>query len=190
MLRARDDVSGSSSGSGMAEAMQKMQQLAGQQGSLSQQGNDLLSMLGSQQLQQQMQLLAQRQRQLAQELERMRAQGQMPGAKELADEAKELARKLEAGRLDRETVERQERLFKRMLDAGRTLQGEEQDEKKERQSETAKGDSLSIPPPLRRLLDRDGQIRLPSWDELQRLSPEERRLVTDYFRRLTAKDGQ
>jgi hypothetical protein len=188
MLRARDDVSGSSSGSGMAEALQKMQQLAGQQGSLSQEGQNLLSMLGAQQLQQQMMALAQRQRQLAQELERMRAQGQVPGAKDLADEARELARKLEAGRLDRETVDRQERLFKRMLDAGRTLQGQEEDEKKERQSETAKGDSVSIPAPLRRLLDRDGQIRLPTWEELQRLSPEERRLVTDYFRRLTAKE--
>ena len=46
---------------------------------------------------------------------------------------------------------------------------------------------MSIPASLRRLLDRSGQIRLPSWDELQRLSPEERRLVTDYFRRLTAQ---
>jgi hypothetical protein len=26
---------------------------------------------------------------------------------------------------------------------------------------------------------------MPSWDELQRLTPEERRLVIDYFRRLT-----
>jgi hypothetical protein len=31
----------------------------------------------------------------------------------------------------------------------------------------------------------DGRIRLPTWDQLQRLSPEERRLVTEYFRRLT-----
>jgi len=187
MLRSREDVAGSSSGSGLAEAMQKMQQLAGQQGSLSQEGQNLLSMLGNQQMQAQLQALAQRQRQLAQELERLRAQGQAPGAKDLADEARELARKMEAGRMDRETVERQERLFKRMLDAGRTLQGQEEDEKKERQSTTAKGDSISIPAPLRRLTDRDGRIRLPTWEELQRLSPEERRIVTDYFRRLTVR---
>ena len=126
---------------------------------------------------------------MAQDLERLRAETQMPGSRDLAEEARELARKLEAGRIDRETVERQERLFKRMLDAGRTLQGEEKDEKKERESETAKGDSLSIPAPLRRLMDRSGQIRLPGWDELQRLSPDERRLVTDYFRRLAARGG-
>jgi hypothetical protein len=190
MLRSRDDVAGSASGSGLAEAMQRMQQLAGQQGSLSQEGNNLLSMLMNQQLSAgQLQALAQRQRQLAQELERLRAETQAGGTRDLAEEARELARKLEAGRIDRETVERQERLFKRMLDAGRTLQGQEEDEKKERESTTAKTDSLSIPAPLRRLLDREGRIRLPSWDELQRLSPEERRLVTDYFRRLAAREA-
>jgi hypothetical protein len=191
MLRSRDDVSGSSSGSGLAEAIQRMQQLAGQQGSMSQEGNDLLSMLANQQLSAgQLQALAQRQRQMAQELERLRAETQAAGTRDLAEEARELARKLEAGRIDRETVERQERLFKRMLDAGRTLQGQEEDEKKERESTTAKTDSLSIPGPLRRLRDRDGRIRFPSWDELQRLSPEERRLVTDYFRRLVRREGQ
>jgi hypothetical protein len=83
-------------------------------------------------------------------------------------------------------IARQERLFRRMLDAGRTLQGEEEDEQKERQSEVAKPGELRLPPALRaELLGRDGAIRLPSWEQLQRLSPEERRLVTEYFRRLT-----
>jgi uncharacterized Zn finger protein len=92
---------------------------------------------------------------------------------------------MERGRLDRETVERQERLFRRMLDAGRTLQGREEDERKERESQTAKEGEIHLPPALRaQLLGRDGEIRLPTWDQLQRLSPEERRLVTDYFRRL------
>ncbi|MEZ4587024.1 MAG: DUF4175 family protein [Gemmatimonadales bacterium] len=188
MLRSRDDVSGSSSASGLAEAIERMQQLAGQQGSLSQEGNDLLSMLGQPQFQQQLSSMAQRQRQLADELERLRAETQAPGTKDLAEEARELARRLEASRLDRETIDRQERLFRRMLDAGRTLQGEEKDEKKERESTVATGDSISVPAPLR-LRGADGRIRLPSWEELQRLSPEERRLVTDYFRRLTSRDG-
>ncbi|HLB54718.1 MAG TPA: hypothetical protein VJK71_06390, partial [Gemmatimonadales bacterium] len=94
-------------------------------------------------------------------------------------------RQLERGRLDREVVARQERLFRRMLDAGRTLQGHEEDEQKERQSETARPGAIQLPPALQDRLRRD-VIRLPSWDELQRLSPDERRLVTDYFRRLTA----
>jgi len=72
-----------------------------------------------------------------------------------------------------------------MLDAGRTLQGEQEDEQKERQSTTANGDSVLLPPALRaRLQDEDGRLQVPSWEELQRLSPAERRIVVDYFRRL------
>jgi hypothetical protein len=45
---------------------------------------------------------------------------------------------------------------------------------------------VRLPPALRaRLTGEDGGLRVPSWDELQRLSPEERRLVVDYFRRLS-----
>jgi len=185
MVRARDDVAGSSSGSGLAEAMERMAQMAKQQGQLSQQAGGLLPMAGTSALQQQLQSLAAQQRALAQQMERMRAQGQIPGSQEMGEEARELARKLEAGRLDRETVERQERLFRRMLDAGRTLQGEERDEKKERQSTTAQPGELRLPPALRDRMGASGSIRFPTWDQLQRLSPEERRLVTEYFRRLT-----
>jgi cell division protein FtsB len=183
LLRSREDVSGASSGSGFAEAMQRMTQLAKQQGQLSQDASGLLPMLGSNALQQQLQSLAARQRALAQELERLRAQGQAD-AKPLGDEARDLARELERGRLDRETVTRQERLFRRMLDAGRTLQGQDEDQRKERQSETAKNE-LQLPPALRAELLGRGGIKLPTWEQLQKLSPEERRLVTDYFRRLT-----
>ncbi|HYC32563.1 MAG TPA: hypothetical protein VEB59_09780 [Gemmatimonadales bacterium] len=186
LLRARGDVSGSSSGSGLAEALERMAELAKQQGALGQRGQGLLPMAGSGAMREQLRQLGAKQRALAQELERMRGRGDIPGAGELSDEASELARRLEAGRLDRQVVERQERLFRRMLDAGRTLQGREEDQEKERQSTTAQDDSVRLPPALRaRLADEDGRLRVPSWEELQRLSPEERRLVVDYFRRLS-----
>jgi hypothetical protein len=186
MLRARGEVAGSASGSGLAEMMEQMTRLAQQQGRLSQQGASLLPMVGPGGAQEQMRRLAAEQRALAEQLERMRAQGNSSGAAELAEEARDLARQLEAGRLDRRMVERQERLFRRMLDAGRTLQGEEQDEQKERQSTTARGDQVRLPPALRaQLEDEAHRIRMPAWEELQRLSPEDRRLVLDYFRRLT-----
>ncbi|MDH5315570.1 MAG: hypothetical protein OEW44_03760 [Gemmatimonadota bacterium] len=186
MIRAKDDVAGSSSGSGLAEAMERMTQMAQQQGQLSQQAGSLLPMMGAAGMQQQLQSLAAQQRALAQQMERMRAQGQVPGSRELSAEARELAARLEAGRLDRETVERQERLFRRMLDAGRTLEGEERDEQKERQSTTARPGELRLPPALRQRLGDETAPRFPTWEELQRLSPEERRLVTEYFRRIAA----
>ncbi|MDX2194270.1 MAG: hypothetical protein NW201_13020 [Gemmatimonadales bacterium] len=182
LLRARGNVGGSGSGSGLAEAMQQMQQMASQQGQMASSAAGMLPQAGTGQMSEGVRALGQEQRRMAEQLERMRAQGDIGGAGELAEEAKELARRLEAGRLDRETVERQERLFRRMLDAGRTLQGEQEDEKKERQGETAKPGELALPPALRRRL---GDVpRLPSWEELQRLSPAERRVVLDYFRRL------
>jgi hypothetical protein len=186
LLRSRGQVEGAGSGSGLAEAMEQMQQMAQQQGQIGQQSGGMLPMMGQGgAMQEQLRQLGARQRALAERMERLRAGGQIPGAGDMADEARELARTLEAGRLDRQTVERQERLFRRMLDAGRTLQGQEEDERQERQSTTASGDSVRLPPALRARLSEE-RLRYPSWEELQALSPEERRRVTEYFRRLSA----
>jgi hypothetical protein len=185
LLRSRGSVSGSASGSGLAEAIEQMNRLAQQQGQLGQQGASLLPLAGTGGVQEQIRRLGAEQRALAERLERLRAGGTMPGAGELAQEAKELARQLEAGRLDRQTVERQERLFRRMLDAGRTLQGREEDENRERQSTTARDDSVHLPPALRARLGLGAdRFRVPSWEALQALSPDERRMVVEYFRRL------
>jgi Domain of unknown function (DUF4175) len=188
LLRSRGAVDGAGSGSGLQEAMEQMAQMAQQQGQLGQQAGGMLPQMGQGggQVQEQLRALAAQQRALSERLERMRAGGQMPGAADMAQEAKELARTMEAGRLDRQTVERQERLFRRMLDAGRTLQGDEKDEKRERQSTTAKDDSIRLPPALRnKLQEGDDRYRMPSWEELQQLSPDERRRVVEYFRRLS-----
>jgi hypothetical protein len=191
LLRARGDVSGAQSGSGLAEALEKMAQLAQQQGGMGQRSAGLLPMAGSGAIREQLRRLGAQQRALAEELQKLKGQGNAPGAGEMADEAQDLARRLEAGRLDRQVVERQERLFRRMLDAGRTLQGQEEDERKERQSTTAKDDSVHLPPALRARLQGEGdQLRVPSWEELQQLSPEDRRLVVDYFRRLSESSAE
>lgn len=187
LVRSRGDVAGSGSGSGLQEALERMSQIASRQGQLGAQAGGLLPMAGnSGAIQSQLQQLAARQRAIAEEMQRLRATGNTPGAGAMADEAQDLAQRLEAGRLDRQVVERQERLFRRMLDAGRTLQGQEEDPNKERQSTTARDDSISLPPALRARLQGAGdRLTLPSWETLQRLSPEERRLVVEYFRRLT-----
>jgi hypothetical protein len=168
-----------------------MAELAKQQGGLGQQGAGLLPMAGSGAIREQLRQLGARQRALAEELQKLKGGGNMPGAGEMADEAKDLARRLEGGRLDRQMVERQQRLFRRMLDAGRTRHGREEVQRKERVSTAATDDSVHLPPALRaRLLGDDDRLRVPTWEELQQLSPEERRLVVDYFRRLTERQGQ
>jgi hypothetical protein len=190
LVRAKGVVAGAGSGSGLQEAMERMQQMAGQQGGLNQQASGLFPMAGTAGVQAQLQELGRQQRRLAEQLERMRAEENLPGTGELAEEARDLARQLEEGRIDRATLERQERLFRRMLDAGRTLQGEERDDQKERQSTTGQEDNVRLPPALRALLqDADRAIRVPDWETMQRLSPEERRLVVEYFRRLTDREA-
>ena len=79
LLRARGDVSGSQSGSGLAEALERLAQLAQQQGGLGQQGAGLLPMAGSGAIREQLQRLAAKQRALAQELEKLRGEGSIPG---------------------------------------------------------------------------------------------------------------
>ena len=182
LVQAQSDVSGAKSGSGMAEAMDRMSQLAKQQGQIGQQGQGLLPMPGGSALQQQLQQLAAQQAALGRELEKLRAGGSMPGAGAMADEANDLARQLQGGRIDRQTVERQQRLFRRMLDAGRTLQGQEDDSK--RQATTARDGNVHLPPALQPGITQPTGPRMPGWDELQRLSPEQRKIVVDYFQRL------
>jgi outer membrane murein-binding lipoprotein Lpp len=189
LARSRAAVAGAKSGSGFAEAMEELARLAGRQGGLNGDAQGLMPMLGQggQAIAQQLRALAARQRALAEQLERMRAEGTSPTAGALAQEARELARQLEAGRLDRATIERQERLYRRLLDAGRTLSGAEPDQERERTSRSATGDQVSIPPALRAGATGSGpRVRYPTWQELSALSPEQRRLVLEYFRLLNA----
>ena len=188
LLRSKSNVENAESGSGLEEAMQQMQQAAGQQGELSDQGQSMMQQ-GQPDMQAMMQM-AMQQRAIAQQMERMRARGQMPGAGELAQEARELSRTLEQGRINPETVERQQRLFRRMLDAGRSLEGEERDDQKERESEDAKPGDAARPGSIDPRLLRGPEFPLPSWEELQRLSPDDRRRVLDYFRRLAESPRQ
>ncbi len=187
LLRSRGEVQGAESGSGLQEAVEKMAQLAAQQQAMNGQAGGMLPLMpmGGEGLMSDLRALAERQRRLAGELERMNAQGQAKGAEELAQEARDLARRLEAGQLDRRTIERQERLFRRLLDQGRTLRGEEEDDQKERQSQTARPDNVRLPPALRPgQTGRGPKYAYPTWEQLQQLSPEDRRLILDYFRRL------
>jgi hypothetical protein len=188
IMRTRDDVSGSQSGSGMAEALERLARLASRQGLLNDQLGGLLPLLGPAAVReavvQQLRELAARQRGLADELERLGGQG-LPGHPEqLAQEARRLADRLEQGRLDRATLERQQQLFRRMLDAGRTLRSD-REEDPERRSETARAHEAYVPVGS---TPRETPLKypVPTWEQLKSLSPAERAMVLDYFRRINA----
>jgi hypothetical protein len=185
MVQSRGDVSSAQSGSGLSEALERLAQLAEQQGALSGQSGGLLPLMeaGGAELLRQLQALAAEQRAMAQALERLQAGGEVSGAGEMAREAEELAGELEGGRLDQEILDRQERLFRRLLDAGRSLESEEDDQRRERVSETAQLGNVRLPTSDDVPVGAP-RFRYPSWEELRSLSPEQRRLVLEYFRRL------
>lgn len=187
LVRTAERVAGAQSGSGFQEAVEQLARMAQQQQGMNGDAQGMLPMMGAggDAMMQRLRELASRQRQLAEQLERLQAGGDAGAAGALAQEARELARQLEAGRLDRRTIERQERLYRKLLDAGRSLTGEEPDEQKERTSRSATGDSVHIPGALLPGATGAGpKVRYPTWDELTGLTPEQRRMVLEYFRRL------
>lgn len=173
---------------------QQLDQLAEQQSELMDQSAQMMPMQLSQQaMQQQMQQMAQGQQSVASELGDMANQsGQeeqpLGDLQAMAEEAQAIAEAIEAGRLDRETVQRQQRLFHRLLDAGRTLRKEEEDDSEERESEEpGEFDRTEVSPLDASDLDAV-RFRLPSAEYLSRLSPGERALVLRYFERLNRSE--
>ena len=106
----------------------------------------------------------------------------MGDLQELADEAAAIAQQLAQGRLTPEMAQRQERLFHRLLDAGRSLEREEFSDERESEDATAFERGQVIP----LTADQLGALRyrLPDAEQLQRLSPAVRQLVIQYFERL------
>ena len=173
------------------QMMQQMQQLAQQQGEIMQDAAALTPMqLGQETMQEQVEEMAGRQEEVAEELREMAEEGER-GQEEgdplgdlsaFAEEARQLAEALAQGRLDPEVIRRQERLFHRLLDAGRTLERDEESE--ERESERAGAfDREAIDPLGAGALDAL-RFELPGAAALRALPPAQRALVVRYFERL------
>ena len=175
------------------DVAERLERLAQQQGQLNNRAGQVMPLqLGQQAMGEQVQQLSLEQAQVAGDLEGLvrkpGADGQALGdLQTLAEEARALAERLAGGRLDPETRERQERLFHRLLDAGRSLEREEFSE--ERESRTAGTFEPGQVQPLAAEALRVLRFALPAAAELQRLSPAERELVLRYFDLLNRADA-
>ena len=198
LARDRERVEGAQSGSGVPEMIAELQKLAQQQGEVNAQMASLFPTptQGRQAVDpsaaDKARVLAKQQRAVAKALDDVQDLDASGKTRELAREARTLAQALEAGATDPSTLDRQQRLFRKMLDAGRLLQQEERDEQGPRESKP--GDKVSpFSPADGSVHGRDAlKYRAPTWDELRELAPEERRAVLEYFRRLngTADGGR
>ncbi len=188
-LQRAEEMAADGPSGAMESLLEELESLAQEQGQLQQEGQSLLPMdMTPEALMEALQELAQGQGDIAGGLDEL---AQRPGGErddvlgdldEFAQEARDLAQELEAGRLDAETLERQERLFQRLLDAGRTLERDEPGEDREGTTaeEVERPEVEALPPEL-----LDGmRFRLPSAQELEALTPAQRRLVLQYFERL------
>jgi len=186
--QARAQVEGAKSGSGLSEALEQLSKMAGQQQGMNGESQGLLPMMGAGgAVNEQLRALAARQRALADQLQRLQAGGNAPGAGAMADEAKEIARRMEAGQLDPVTVARQQSLYHHLLDAGRSLTGDEPDDQHERRAPIAGAVNPLLPPALRPGATGAGaRVPYPTWESLRDLTPVQRQQVLEYFRRLNA----
>jgi hypothetical protein len=102
---------------------------------------------------------------------------------ELAKEADAIARAMEGGRPPPQVLARQERLFHRLLDAGRTLEKDEESDERvgERPGEVDRNAVGALNPAL---FETTSRYRVPTPEELRGLPPAYRKLILDYFARI------
>lgn len=187
-LRAsRKAMEGAESGTGMEEAMERLSRLSEAQSGLNRDVGALMMLNGAgTPMPAETESIAARQQRIA---EQLRALSEQRGAESLparpealAAEAEEIARDLREAGIDPETVARQERLFRRLLDAGRTL--ERDPDPNRRESRTARPVDPRRPEELPAGALAGPRYPYPDEEALRAVSPGSRRLILDYFDRL------
>lgn len=194
LTRDRERAANSATATGVAEMLRQMQELARQQGGLNAQMQSIMPTMqqAGQQGQQdaaaraQAREMARSQREVARQLDEISDADPTGRAQELAREARALAAALDQGAFDPTTKTRQEQLLRRMLDAGRSLESDQRDESSRRDARAARTtERLRVEGPASGAAAE--RYRVPSWEELRGLSPDDRRIVIEYFRRLNAE---
>ena len=186
LARDRERANAANSASGFGEMLQQLQQAAQKQGQINSQAQSLFSMPGgSPSAQSLARALARQQRGVADQLEDAGDAAGGDKAAQLAQEARRLADALDGGRLDAGTLARQQQLFRRLLDAGRSLEKEDREDTGKREATSATGDETFTPAGA---VQAKAAVRYPPprWEELRGLPADERRAILDYFTRLNS----
>jgi len=190
LARDRERANSSTSATGFAEMLQQLQEMANKQGSINAQAQGLMPMPGqgamSPEAQATARALARQQRGIANQLEEMSDAAGGDRAGDLAKEARQLAEALEQTRVDAQTVARQQQLFRRLLDAGRSLEKEEREDNEKREAKAATGDQRFDPGQAAARGRAAARFREPTWGDLRGLTADERRAILEYFKRINA----
>lgn len=181
----------------MEEMMQQMQQMAGDQQQLNNQIQQMLNDMAGQRLTQDMQermrSMAGRQDEMRRQLKEMSRNPELRGKAlgdldKIAQQMEETVRELERRRASRRTVERQQEILTRLLEATRSMQERGKEDRREsRTGEDAPRSSPAALPPNERLdaLRRDLIRALEAG-----YSPDYEELIKRYFEELQGAVGQ
>lgn len=190
LARDRERANTATSATGFAEMLQQLQEMAKRQGSINAQAQGLMPIPGqgamSSAAQATARMLARQQRGIANQLEEMGDAAGGERAGELAKEARQVAEALEQTRVDAATVARQQQLFRRLLDAGRSLEKEEREDNDKREAKAATGDQRFDPGQANARGRAASRFREPAWSDLRGLTADERRAILEYFKRINA----
>jgi hypothetical protein len=86
--------------------------------------------------------------------------------------------------VDPQLLQRQEKLFHRLLDSGLAMEKDEREDTGKRESRSATGDDAFAPANTNASGRAASRYGAPSWNELRTLTADERQAVLDYFNRL------
>jgi hypothetical protein len=179
-----------SSATGMEEALERLAGMGERQAGLNSETGELFLLLqGGRPIAGRLRDLAVRQEGVAHDLRDLAAEpaGREMGNRpeDLAGEADEIARRLMTETLDNETLARQERLFQRLLDAGRSLERDENDETR-REATTARPRVVLLPAEDTWIMTGP-RYPYPDESHMEGLTASQRRLVFEYFDRLNGE---
>jgi hypothetical protein len=190
LVRDRERATEANSSTGFAEMLKQLQEMAQQQSSLNSAAQSLLPRMSNQpdsRAQQEARQLAKQQREVAGKLDDVGDRDDTGRAEELAKEARQIAAALEAAQIDPAIIERQQRLFRKMLDAGRMMEEEEREDTGKREAKSWTGTDVFTPQGTSASGRAANKFQAPTWNELRGLTPDERRIVLEYFKRINGQ---
>ncbi|MCK5077354.1 MAG: hypothetical protein KAR38_13315, partial [Calditrichia bacterium] len=197
LLQTQNSIEQSQSGTGIEQFMQQMQQMAGLQSGVNKQTMQMFQngkhgqMPGQSDPQALVKLAAQQQaiQRSMDKLGESMTEGAGRGKSQIekmAEEMKEIVKDLQRRKIDRKTINRQEKILSRMLDASRSIHKKDQSEK--RKAEIAGEYIINVPDKIGNIIFYKNKI----YEEYERaleqdLSPELKKMLKEYYDELLGK---
>lgn len=198
MQNSMNQLSQSSSASGIEQFLEQLQKMSGMQGQLNQESMSLFQagQQGRMQLSSEdLARLAAQQGIIKNSLDQLTSEtgnrrDVLGRLNELGEEMSEVIRQLEAQQLDRRVIERQEKILSRLLDAQKSVREKEYSKKREAEREATQ--LVKSPPELRKeTLMKEDRLRRELMNALEEgYSAEYRELIKYYFEYLSRQSSQ